>query len=131
MRITKSCKSRHPIEKQENLLVVIHLVFWVFLQIDRELCSRSYVYESFRNKGSIQPIKVHQVKVGTFEELRKFTIDNSQASANQYKVPRVLKTKEAVSVLLKNVVNELWKSQIMKIEKNCVLLSYLFHSLGL
>lgn len=75
--------------------------------IDKELCSRSYVYESFRNKGSIQPIRVHQVKVGTFEELRKFTIDNSQASANQYKVPRVLKTKEAVSVLLKNVVNEL------------------------
>lgn len=62
-------------------------------------------------------MKVHQVKVGTFEELRKFTIDNSQASANQYKVPRVLKTKEAVSVLLKNVVNELWKSQIMKTEK--------------
>lgn len=85
----------------------ILFIFYFFLQIDKELCSRSYVYESFRNKGSIQPIKVHQVKVGTFEELRKFTIDNSQASANQYKVPRVLKTKEAVSVLLKNVVNEL------------------------
>lgn len=92
-------------------------VYFFFLQIDKELCSRSYVYESFRNKGSIQPIKVHQVKVGTFEELRKFTIDNSQASANQYKVPRVLKTKEAVSVLLKNVVNELWKSRNWKIEK--------------
>lgn len=82
-------------------------MFIFSLQIDKELCSRSYVYESFRNKGSIQPVKVHQVKEGTFEELRKFTIDNSQASANQYKVPRVLKTKETVSVLLKNVVNEL------------------------
>ncbi|XP_056012730.1 GH3 domain-containing protein-like isoform X2 [Ostrea edulis] len=73
--------------------------------IDKELCSRSYVYESFRNKGSIQPIKVYQVKLGTFEELRKFTINNTQASANQYKVPRVLKTKEAVNILLKNIVN--------------------------
>jgi hypothetical protein len=64
------------------------------------------VYESFRNKGSIQPIKVYQVKSGTFEELRKFTINNTQASANQYKVPRVLKTKEAANILLKNVVNK-------------------------
>ncbi|XP_061164020.1 GH3 domain-containing protein-like isoform X1 [Saccostrea echinata] len=71
--------------------------------VDKELCSRSYVYKSFRDKGSIQPVRVHQVKSGTFEELRKFTINNTQASANQYKVPRVLKTKETVNVLLQNV----------------------------
>ncbi|KAL5012871.1 hypothetical protein ScPMuIL_011422 [Solemya velum] len=72
--------------------------------IDETLCMQSYVYGSFRKKGSIRAMNVHIVKPGTFNDLRDFTIQTTTASANQYKVPRVLKRKEAVDFVVKNVV---------------------------
>lgn len=74
------------------------------LEIDETLCNLSYVYGSFRKKGSIQKMKVHVVRPGTFQGLRQFAIETTQASANQYKIPRVVKTKEAAAFLMKNVV---------------------------
>lgn len=73
-------------------------------QIDETLCNLSYVYGSFRKKGSIQKMKVYMVKPGTFQGLRQFAIETTQASANQYKIPRVVKTKEAAAFMMKNVI---------------------------
>ncbi|XP_060065262.1 GH3 domain-containing protein-like [Ylistrum balloti] len=72
--------------------------------VDESLCKQSYVYQSFRKKGSIHPMRIHIVSPGTFQKLRDFTIATTSASANQYKAPRVLKRKDAVEMLMKNVV---------------------------
>lgn len=77
---------------------------YFLFQIDETLCDLSYVYGSFRKKGSIQKMKVYMVKPGTFQGLRKFAIETTQASANQYKIPRVVKTKEAAAFMMKNVI---------------------------
>ena len=74
-----------------------------YLQIDEELRSLSYVYNSFRRKKSIDPMRVYIVKPGTFSALRAYMIDTTTGSPNQYKVPRVLKKAEAVELMMKNV----------------------------
>ncbi|WAQ99511.1 GHDC-like protein [Mya arenaria] len=71
--------------------------------IDEELKAMSYVYASFRRKGSIGPMQVYVVKPGTFSELRAFMIEKTTGSPNQYKVPRVLKKPEAVKFVLDRV----------------------------
>ncbi|KAK3099344.1 hypothetical protein FSP39_003018 [Pinctada imbricata] len=73
-------------------------------KIDEILAEQSYVYKSFRNKGSIRPMVVKIVRPGTFKELREFTIETTTASANQYKIPRTLKRKEAVNFVLDRVI---------------------------
>ena len=78
------------------------------LQIDEVLCEQSYVYKSFRAKGSIRPMVVHTVRPDTFKELREFTIATTTASANQYKIPRVLKRKEALDFIMEKVVKDKW-----------------------
>ncbi|XP_033742604.1 GH3 domain-containing protein-like [Pecten maximus] len=72
--------------------------------VDESLCKQSYVYQSFRKKGSIRPMRIHMVSPGTFQELRDFTIATTSASSNQYKAPRVLKRKDALEMVMKNVV---------------------------
>lgn len=72
--------------------------------VDEALCEQSYVYQSFRKKGSIGPMKIHIVRPGTFQSLRDVTIETTSASSNQYKSPRVLKRREAIDVVMKNVV---------------------------
>ncbi|KAL8604079.1 hypothetical protein ACOMHN_024904 [Nucella lapillus] len=72
--------------------------------LDTTLGSRSYPYSSFRQKGSIGEMQVHVVQPGTFRQLRDFMIQTTPASSNQYKVPRVLKRKEAVQFMLGKVV---------------------------
>lgn len=49
-------------------------------------------------------MKVHVVKSGTFQGLRQFAIETTEASANQYKIPRVVKTREAAAFMMKNVI---------------------------
>lgn len=73
-------------------------------EIDNILCNMSYVYGSFRKKGSIQKMMVYTVKPGTFQGLRQFAIETTTASANQYKIPRVVKTREAAAFMMKNVI---------------------------
>ncbi|XP_053398736.1 GH3 domain-containing protein-like [Mercenaria mercenaria] len=73
------------------------------VQIDEELKALSYVYASFRRKGSIGPMKVYIVKPGTFAELRSFMIETTTGSPNQYKVPRVLKKPEAVKFIMDKI----------------------------
>lgn len=72
--------------------------------MDEALSTKSYPYSSFRQKGSIGEMQVHLVQPGTFQELRDFMIRNTSVSSNQYKVPRVLKKKEAVEFMLGKVI---------------------------
>lgn len=71
--------------------------------MDEELKALSYVYASFRRKGSIAPMKVYLVKPGTFADLRAFMIETTTGSPNQYKVPRVLKKPEAVKFIMDKI----------------------------
>lgn len=73
------------------------------VKIDDQLRALSYVYSSFRRKGSLGPVKVFIVKPGTFTELRAFMIDSTTGSPNQYKTPRVLKKPEAVKFILDKI----------------------------
>ena len=84
-----------------HILVNIKLCF----QLDEKLRTMSYVYSSFRRKGSIGPMKVYIVKPGTFTDLRAFMIENTTGSPNQYKVPRVLKKREAVQFIMERTVS--------------------------
>ncbi|KAK6173155.1 hypothetical protein SNE40_016664 [Patella caerulea] len=68
-------------------------------KLDENLGSESYVYSSFRQKKSIGPIQIHLVQDGSFHRLRDFFLKNTSSSFNQYKVPRVLKTKMAVDFI--------------------------------
>lgn len=68
--------------------------------VDCNLCQNSFVYSSFRTKGSIDTIQVHLLRRDAFVELRDFILSSSDASTIQYKVPRVLKKKHLVIFLL-------------------------------
>ena len=73
-------------------------IFVCVLQVDDNL-QKSYIYKSFRVKGSIAPLKVSLVKPGTFLEFRLSMIESQKATPNQFKVPRVLKKPEAVEFM--------------------------------
>ncbi|XP_068719669.1 GH3 domain-containing protein-like [Montipora capricornis] len=72
-------------------------------KLDNALCEISYVYESFRRKGSISGLQLFTVKEGTFRELRAHLLRVNPAATNQIKIPRVVKSKEALNVLLKYI----------------------------
>merc|ERR1711936_690898 len=70
--------------------------------LDEKLQENHPVYRSFRVKGSIGSLEIIQVKKGSFEMLKKWLLLNTQASSNQIKIPRVIKRKEAVNLMLEN-----------------------------
>ncbi|KAK3602319.1 hypothetical protein CHS0354_007110 [Potamilus streckersoni] len=76
----------------------------IHIPLDDSLRTVSYVYSSFRRKGSISPVRVYFVKSGTFQDLRAFLIENTTGSPNQFKVPRVLKRQDAVNFVMDRVV---------------------------
>lgn len=73
-------------------------------KFDEILQENHPVYKSFRVKGSIGGLRVVQVKMGTFDLLKKWMLENTEASSNQIKIPRVLKKKEAVRMMLENKI---------------------------
>ena len=73
-------------------------------KFDEILQENHPVYKSFRVKGSIGGLRVVQVKMGTFDLLKKWILENTEASSNQIKIPRVLKKKEAVRMMLVNKI---------------------------
>lgn len=75
-------------------------------QMDANLRKESYVYNSFRDKGSVDEAVVKFVEPGTFEKLREYHLEKTDASPNQWKTPRVLKREEAIKILLKNVLQD-------------------------
>ncbi|XP_071945352.1 uncharacterized protein [Antedon mediterranea] len=70
--------------------------------IDSALCDQAFAYKSYRDKGSIAPMDVRQVKRNGFAEFKKYILNNSTASVTQFKQPRKLKTPEMVAFLLQN-----------------------------
>lgn len=76
------------------------------IKLDQNLRSASFVYNSFREKGSISPITVHLVKPGTFRALREHLLTNTQASINQVKIPRVLRVGNMADVLMDGRVDK-------------------------
>eukprot|EP00057_Strongylocentrotus_purpuratus_P030219 XP_781035.3 PREDICTED: indole-3-acetic acid-amido synthetase GH3.17 [Strongylocentrotus purpuratus] len=75
-------------------------------KVDEELCHHSFTYNSFRDKGCIAPPVVHIVKPGTFDRLHDFILDNSATSANQYKVPRKLRTAATLKLMLDSSISQ-------------------------
>ncbi|XP_032822590.1 GH3 domain-containing protein [Petromyzon marinus] len=73
-------------------------------KLDQFLQEESAVYKSFRNKGSIGPARVNLIHQGAFQDLKKYALEKSGASPNQYKTPRVLKNKEQVDILLQRCI---------------------------
>lgn len=82
----------------------IYVLSFSIFQVDATLCNKSYVYSSFRKKGSIGEMQVHIMQPGCFRELREFVIQNTTGSPNQFKVPRVLKRKDVVEFMFQRVV---------------------------
>lgn len=74
------------------------------LQVDDNL-QKSYIYKSFRVKGSIAPLIVNQVKPGTFLQFRLSMIESEKATPNQFKVPRVLKKTQAVEFMQQRCIS--------------------------
>ncbi|XP_072179018.1 uncharacterized protein [Diadema setosum] len=72
--------------------------------IDEELRLRNSDYERLRREVSISHPRVFVVRPGTFDDLKNYLLENTGASANQYKVPRKLRTYAMVDALLKGVV---------------------------
>uniref|UniRef100_T1IPJ3 GH3 domain-containing protein n=1 Tax=Strigamia maritima TaxID=126957 RepID=T1IPJ3_STRMM len=72
--------------------------------IDEKLREHHWVYDSFRTKGSIAPIAVYLVQPGTFLKLRSFLLETVGCSPNQVKVPRVIRSEAALSLLYSRVI---------------------------
>ena len=72
------------------------------MQVDEALCQHSFTYNSYREKGSIAPPVVHVVESGTFDRLHDFILDHSTTTANQYKVPRKLRTADTLKLMLES-----------------------------
>ncbi|XP_072179182.1 GH3 domain-containing protein-like [Diadema setosum] len=72
--------------------------------IDEEFRARNADYDRLRREDAIARPRVHIVRQGTFEELKHYLIEHTNVTANQYKVPRKLRTKEMLQVMLDNVV---------------------------
>lgn len=67
--------------------------------LDTELAARNFAYSSFRKKAAVGQPEVRLVESGSFVKLRGALVKNGSMSANQLKVPRVLKNVEHVSLL--------------------------------
>ena len=65
---------------------------------DANLSQLSPVYQSFREKGSIEPPMIHIVRKGTFEQIRQHIIE-SGTGATQVKIPRVVRVLEHITFL--------------------------------
>ena len=65
---------------------------------------KSYIYKSFRVKGSIAPVHVSLVASGTFSKFRLNMVESNKASPNQFKVPRVLRKSEAIEYMQNSTI---------------------------
>ena len=73
------------------------------LQIDDQLRLRSFSYDSLRQKGSLGPVQVCQMRPGTFQKLKLFQVNKGTAASNQYKVPRVIHRHDVIVYLLSHL----------------------------
>ncbi|XP_072170544.1 GH3 domain-containing protein-like [Diadema setosum] len=68
-------------------------------KVDEELRNRNCDYDRLRGEGSISHPRIHLVRPGGFDALRDYVLQNTGATANQYKTPRKLRTMAMVDVL--------------------------------
>ncbi|XP_022106549.1 probable indole-3-acetic acid-amido synthetase GH3.8 isoform X2 [Acanthaster planci] len=72
---------------------------------DKSLRKQHEFYDNYRQVGTISEARVMIVLPGSFKKLQDFTIANSTASYNQFKMPKKLRTKATVDFLMKFVVD--------------------------
>ncbi|XP_054767544.2 uncharacterized protein LOC129274823 [Lytechinus pictus] len=60
-------------------------------------------YARLRREGSISQPRVHIVKPGTFDDLKTYILLHTDASANQYKVPRKMRTSGMLELMLNHI----------------------------
>jgi hypothetical protein len=88
------------LHRQEQVAVAESASF----ALDQELCGLNFAYRNHRSKGSVDEPEVRFVAPGTFAGLRTRLVESGLMSANQLKVPRVLKDPALVEVLQRGVV---------------------------
>jgi len=71
--------------------------------VDTVLQQQDEEYASFRTLGRIAEMEVHQVPAGTFYRFRSHLLETTTVSTSQFKVPRVLKSRDRVEWFLNNV----------------------------
>jgi len=71
--------------------------------VDAILREQDDEYASFRKLGKIVQMKVHQMPTGTFSRFRSHLIETTAVTAAQFKMPRVLKSRDKVEWFLSNV----------------------------
>ena len=79
--------------------------FLVFLQFDESLRRQHEFYDHYRHVGTICQARVYLVRPGTFRELRELIIATSTASYNQFKMPKKLRTKATLNLMMENVTD--------------------------
>nr|XP_054767600.1 uncharacterized protein LOC129274884 [Lytechinus pictus] len=72
--------------------------------IDKEFRHRNSDYERLRREGAISRPRIHIMKPGTFEDLKKYVVNTTNTTANQYKVPRRLRTVDMLDFMFDHVV---------------------------
>lgn len=81
----------------------------------------SYVYKSFRDKGSIACLQIQSVPKGTFAKLKQNLVENRLVSPYQYKVSRVLRDPEVVQFMFdRRKLYGLSESELAKREESLI-----------
>ena len=116
----QKCRVDTLLNIKNNLLPVSHTIplqfyircdgcncqFCYFTQLDDHICQEVEMYGYSRVQGSIAAPDIHLVQPDTFQALREFIIDTTDASVNQFKVPRVLRLPSAVEFMMNRVLKK-------------------------
>ncbi|XP_037087502.1 jasmonoyl--L-amino acid synthetase JAR1-like [Pollicipes pollicipes] len=85
--------------------------YLLFLELDGPVLTEEQTglqdeeYASFRKLEKIAKIRVYQVKPGAFSRFRAHLLATTAVTAGQFKMPRVLKSRDRVDWFLENVRN--------------------------
>ncbi|XP_038058033.1 indole-3-acetic acid-amido synthetase GH3.4-like [Patiria miniata] len=72
---------------------------------DKSLRKQHEFYDHYRQVGTICEARVMIVRPGSFKKLQDFIIATSTASYNQFKIPKKLRTKATLDLMMKCVVD--------------------------
>ncbi|XP_041483725.1 indole-3-acetic acid-amido synthetase GH3.3-like [Lytechinus variegatus] len=71
--------------------------------IDNELRARNSDYHRLRREGSISHPRIYLMKHGTFDDLKQYVVTTTNTTANQYKVPRRIRTLDTFNFMYDHV----------------------------
>ena len=97
-----NCSIRHCFHCNYYTVLKTNLFF---AQFDKSLRKQHEIYDHYRRVGTICEARVFVVRPGSFRKLQKFIIANSSASYNQFKMPKKLRTKATLDLLLECVLD--------------------------